>query len=782
MRGYESRDRARAIAIALAVIALGAAAARAPVARAQPTPWSSAPDLDAAVADAIAAGRIPGCVVVIGARDGALYERAYGRRAILPTPEPMTESTVFDLASLSKAVATTTSVMELVDDGVVGLDDRVSRWVPEFTGDGRERVTVRQLLTHTSGLPAANPLREYSGGAGTALRTIFTTRLAAAPGARYVYSDLGFIVLGELVERAAHVDLARFAHERVFAPLAMNDTTFQPAAELRARAAPTEHRMLADGTRDTAFIRGVVHDPRAFRLGGVAGNAGVFSTGADLARFARAMLGRGALGDVRVLRPETLDAMLAPAAPESPGGPRHALGWLLADRTSPLSPHAYGHGGFTGTSLWIDPERDLFVLFLSNRVHPNGDASPAIGSLVRRIQALAVARRDRERRASAATSAGPGPVRPGIDVLRASAFALLRNAHVGLITNVAAVGTDGRTTSETLAHAPGVTLVALFSPEHGLGADRSGPVASTRDRATRVPVYSLFGPTRRPTAEMLAGVDTLVFDLPDVGTRFYTYVSTMRAAMEAAAEHHLRFVVLDRPNPLDGVAVEGPLLDSDIRSFVNQHPLPVRHGMTAGELARLFAAERAIDVRLEVVRIEGWRREMRFEETGLRWVAPSPSLPTARSALLSPAAGLLEGTNVSVGRGTQTPFELVGAPWIDGDALAARLSAATLPGVQVSAARFTPRAPPYRREPCSGVRITIDDPRAWRPVDVALELARALHALYPRAWRTTELVRLVGSRRVVDALLGGATLAQMRALWTDDLTAFMRRRAQYLLY
>lgn len=743
--------------------------------------------MDAAVAESIAAGRIPGCVVVVGTHDGVLYQRAYGRRAVLPAPEPMTDDTLFDLASLSKAVATTSSVMVLVDDGVISLDDRASRWIPEFTGGGRELVTVRELLSHTSGLPAVDALRDYAGGPAARLRAVLATRLGAAPGTRYVYSDLGFIVLGELVRRASHMELARFARERVFSPLAMTDTTYQPSATLRARAAPTEHRMLGDGTRDTAFIRGVVHDPRAFRLGGVAGNAGLFSTGTDLARFARAMLGRGALGDVRVIRSETVDTMLAPAAPFGANAPRQALGWVLADAASPLSPHAFGHGGFTGTSLWIDPDRDLFVLLLSNRVHPNGDASPSIGPLVRRIQVLAVARRDRERRADPSQAALPATaatssVRTGIDVLRASAFELLRGAHIGLVTNAAAVGSDGHTTAETLAHAPGVTLVALFSPEHGFGADRGGPVASTRDTTTGAPVYSLFGPTRRPTAEMLAGVDTLVFDLPDVGTRFYTYVSTMRAAMESAAEHHVRFVVLDRPNPLDGVDVQGPLLDADIRSFVNHHPLPVRHGMTAGELARLFAAERGIDVRVEVVRAGGWRREMRFDDTGLRWVAPSPNLPTANAALLYPAAGLLEGTNVSVGRGTPTPFELVGAPWIDGARFAARLSAAALPGASFSAVRFTPSAGPYRGRPCAGVRIRVDDPSAWHPVDVALEVARALRALYPREWRTTELVRLVGSRRVVDALLHGATLPQMRALWTDDLAAFVQRRAQYLLY
>ncbi len=718
--------------------------------------------IDAAVEAAIARGEMPGAVVIVGRRDGVVFRRAYGRRALEPAPLPMEIDTIFDLASVTKAVATATAVAMLVDEGRVDLDRPVAAYVPEFAADGKSEVTVRQLLTHTGGLPPANPLSDFEDGAQGALERILAVR-PAGPAGRYQYSDLGFIVLGALVERVSGQTLDAFARTRIFEPLGMRESAFRPGAELRPRIAPTER----SERRDPELIHGEVHDPRAWRLGGVAGNAGLFSTADDLARFARAMLAGGALDGARIVREETLRAF---TAPERAGRTVRALGWN-AERGG-----AYGHGGFTGTALWIDPQAGAFLVFLSNRVHPDGSGD--VRPLVRTLRRMA---------SEAASRAGPpppegAPVLLGVDALRRDGFRRLAGARVGLVTNVSGRARDGARTLDLLHAAPGVTVVAVFAPEHGLSADREGHVRSGRDARTDLPVHSLFGETRRPTAEQLDGVDTLVFDIQDVGVRFYTYMSTMLRAMEAAAERDLRFVVLDRPNPLGGERVEGPVLEDELRSFVNYHALPVRHGMTPGELARMLNEERDVGARLEVVEVEGWRRAMYWEDTGLAWVPPSPNLREPPQVLLYPAVALLEGTNVSVGRGTDRPFEVVGAPWMDAEAIVRRLAEERLAGVRVEPTAFVPRAGPHRRRRCNGVRLEVTDRDAYRPVRTGLALARALRAEHADRWDPERLALLVGSRRTADAAVAGEPLDGIAAAWEPELARFRAVRARYLAY
>jgi len=371
----------------------------------------------------------------------------------------------------------------------------------------------------------------------------------------------------------------------------------------------------------------------------------------------------------------------------------------------------------------------------------------------------------------------------GIDVLQQEGFGPLVGRRMGLITNHTGVDRQGVPSARVLQKAPGAKLVALLSPEHGLEGNLEVPaIGDTCDKATGLPVYSLYGATRRPTPKMLAGIDTLVFDIQDIGARFYTYISTMGLAMEVAAERGLRFVVLDRPNPIGGAEVEGPMLEPGRESFVGFHRLPIRHGMTVGELARLFRAERKWKLDLHVVPMRNWRRSDTWEATGLKWINPSPNMRSPTEALLYPGIGLLETTNLSVGRGTDTPFELFGAPWLDGHRLAAQLNRAALPGVCFTPVTFVPQASTYRSKQCQGVRITIIDRRSIRPVRIGLEIARQLQLLYPGVWKIDAYDRLLANRRVLEALRAGQNVATIEALYQPELQKFIDRRRAFLLY
>lgn len=705
---------------------------------------------------AIAEGKLPGAVVVVGRHDEILFSHAYGARALVPEREPMSLDTIFDLASLTKVVATTTSLMILVDRGLVDLDARASAYVPELAK--LPPFTVRQLLLHTSGLPAEMPLADCAGDRATLFRKMGALTLKRRPGERFVYSDAGFLVLEEIVRRASGTDLAAFAAREIFEPLEMHETRFLPPPELLPRIAPTE-------TVDGVVLRGTVHDPRASALGGIAGHAGLFSTASDMARFAQAMLGKGTRDGHRLMGEATFDDFVARRDTSSGG---RALGWDVDSRYAThrgilFSPRAFGHGGFTGTVMWIDPARDLFLVFLSNRVHPDGKG--VVNPLVHELSTLAVRASD---------------VRTGIDVLEGEAFARLAGSKIGLVTNDGARASTGRTVIEAFrAAAPSVTLAAIFSPEHGLGANREGKIAD--GAVSGVPVYSLYGEHLAPTAASLANLDALVVDLPDVGTRFYTYTSTMKLAMKAAAERGLPVFVLDRPNPLGGLDVEGPV-NVGKSSFVHHHPLAVRHGMTMGELATMFAADEQLAIDLRVVRAENWRRKDDFDRTGLVWSSPSPNLRNTRGVFLYPMLGLLEGTSLSVGRGTSEPFEIFGAPWLDEGALKEKLDAAELPGVRFEPTSFVPNASVHAGKRCRGLRVIVDDRRAFRPVHAGVVVALALHELHPTEWDVEHVDKLLQNEAATAAIVAGRTAPDVEAIWTSDLQSFVEKRARFLLY
>ncbi len=726
--------------------------------------------IDEIVQDGLQREQMPGCVVLVGRRGKIALLKAYGDRQRKPEQVAMTTDTVFDMASITKPVATATSVMRLVEEGLLALNDPIAKHIPEFAANGKEAITVEQLLVHQGGLIPDNSLKDYQEGPEVSMQKIYALKPYVTPGTRFVYTDVGFIVLAELVKRISGKNVHEYSQEMLFQPLGMSETTYLPSPELRQRAAPTEQR-------DGEWMRGEVHDPRAYLLGGIAGHAGLFSTAKDLARFAEMLRRGGEYSGVRVLQPETIALMTSPVQVSS--GQR-GRGWDIrtgysSNRGDLFSSRAFGHGGFTGTTFWVDPDLELFVIFLSNRLHPDGKG--LVNPLAGRIGTVAAAA------ILDSPTEAPRTVLTGIDILERDAFQPLQGRKVGLITNHTGINRAGESTASLLHAAEGVELVALFSPEHGFAGQLDvAKINDTRDPVTGLPVHSLYGATRVPTAESLQGIDTLVFDIQDVGTRFYTYISTMGGAMRAAAEHGIRFVVLDRPNPIGGLAVQGPMLDPGSESFVGYHRLPVRHGLTTGELARLFNQELELGLYLQIITMEGWRRADFFDATGLMWVNPSPNMRSLTQALLYPGIGLLETTNVSVGRGTDTPFEVVGAPWLDGVKLAGELNAAGLPGVRFVPVRFTPTASKFEGEVCGGINVLVTHRSVFHPLRTGLLLARELRRLFPDHWKPDSYNRLLSHTQTLDAVLAGNELDEIEGIYEAELNAFLDRRTPFLMY
>jgi len=374
------------------------------------------------------------------------------------------------------------------------------------------------------------------------------------------------------------------------------------------------------------------------------------------------------------------------------------------------------------------------------------------------------------------------PVSTGLDVLRSQSFAALAGKRIGLVTNHTGRAHDGATTIDLLFEAKDVKLVKLFSPEHGIRGILDENVPSSQDEKTKLPIQSLYGETRRPTDAMLEGLDAMVIDLQDIGARIYTYPATMAYVMEAAAKRKLPVFVLDRPNPVNGWLIEGPTLDQESVGFTGYMPMPIRHGMTMGELAKLFNAENKIGADLTVVPMQNWRRDQWFDETGLSWINPSPNMRNMNEAALYPGIGAIEGTNISVGRGTDTPFEQVGAPWIDGAQLAETLNARGLPGIRFYPVRFTPTSSKYANEECGGVFMIVTDRNALRPVRVGLEITAVLTSRYPSQYQIDTAARLLGSRDTIARLKRGEDPATIAASWNDAEAKWRLLRAKYLLY
>ena len=816
--------------------------------------------IDGLVNQAIAAKKTPGAVVLVGRKGKIVYRKAFGNRSLVPTVEKMTIDTIFDVASLTKPVATATSIMILVEQGKIRLNDTVEEFIPELKGKDSGKVTIQQLLTHTSGYRPDFDLREKWTGNKGMLQALEREYLRNPMGTRFVYSDIGFIVLGEIVNRISgktsydslQLNFVGFTQSNEFQPLNLQNSFFVRLEEvididgknvgtilvtgtgkgsLINRIAPTENirgqqsylgsSWSGDEKTGNKILRGMVHDPTSYRMHGVAGHAGLFSTADDLARYCQMLLNGGILDGKRIMSAATVAKMTKPYVISETGATR-GLGFDMntsfsSNRGELFPLGSFGHTGFTGTSIWIDPVSETFVVFLSNRLHPDGKGD--VGELRAKVSTVV---------ASAITDVSPEKIKEfeadysaqvaaqlenfkqqiarkqieglpvnskerlipnntmvlnGIDVLEKNNFKELNGFRVGLITNHTGRNFQGKPTIDVLNEAKNVKLVALFAPEHGIrGELDQEKINDSKDEKTGLPIYSLYGESRRPKVEHLKDLDAVVFDIQDIGTRFYTYISTLLYVMEEAAKAGKPVFVLDRTNPINGVDVEGAVGDADKLSFIAAHPLPVRHGMTVGELAQMFNAENKISADLRIVKMENWSRPMWFDQTNQIWTNPSPNMRSLTEATLYPGIGLLETTNLSVGRGTDTPFEVIGAPYIDGQKLAAYLNERNLKGVRFVPIRYTPKSSVFKDESVNGINIIITDRESFQPVRTGIEIAAALRKLYPNDWQVEKYARLLVNQEILEKIKRGDSPEEIEKAWAAKLSDFIKRREKFLIY
>ncbi len=763
--------------------------------------------IDTLVEQAIEQQHIPGAVVEIGHNGHVVFRKAYGERSLEPSREAMTLDTVFDMASLTKPLMTATAVMQLCEQGKLSFNDPVAKYLPEFGANGKQGITIRQLLTHYSGLPPDLSLEQPWEGKAEAFRQAFAIQPTTPAGVRFVYSDINYIVLGALVEKLSGMPEDVYVRKKIIAPLGLRHTGYLPPVEWRGRIAPTQYEY-------GVMLRGVVHDPTSRRMGGVAGHAGLFSTGDDVAVYAQNLLDRLAGRPSRFpLSHALLEKMVTPEQPAT-GTALRGFGWDIespysSNRGEILPVGSFGHTGFTGTSLWMDPVSDTYVIVLANAVHPNGPKSiTALRGKIADAAAVALHIAPDGGRLSASLTgyneslsgmrrwaARNGEVKTGIDVLEADNFAELRvlakkhggHLRIGLLTNQTGVDAKGKRTIDILTHAEGIELKTLFSPEHGIrGAQDTTDIGNATDAQTGLPVVSLYGATdaqRRPPLDVMRSLDAVVIDLQDTGVRFYTYETVMGYFLEAAAKTGTDIVVLDRPNPINGAFVQGPISDKGDESYVHYLPLPVRHGMTMGELAQYFNRERNLNAPVTVVKMQGWQRGDWYDSTGLAWVNPSPNLRDVEEAMLYPALGLVETTNISVGRGTDTPFEIFGAPWVDGRQLARYLNHRFLPGVRFVPVDFTPQKPyPYGSEICSGVRVLVLDRNELDSPELGIEIASALHKMYPQDYKLERIHTLLANSHVLESLMHGVDPSRIAEDWRAALEQFEVKRKMALIY
>jgi uncharacterized protein YbbC (DUF1343 family) len=539
-------------------------------------------------------------------------------------------------------------------------------------------------------------------------------------------------------------------------------------------------------------------------MGGVAGDAGLFSTGGDLALYAQALIDRK-----KILSPDIIEKMTTPQQPPNAVEVR-GLGWDIdspfsTNRGALLPVGSFGHTGYTGTSMWIDPFSNTYIILLTNSTRPRPANVPVVSLRARVATAVAAAlnldvtsRNEKfvsitgynEVGSAHHVSVRNGHVLTGIDVLEQDNFASLKQDKqlmtVGLLTNQTGLDAKGNRTIDALASAPGIKLAAIFSPEHGIfGTVDTLKVDNTTDAVTGVPVYSIYGGSdakRRPPIDVLKTLDAVLVDIQDAGVRFYTYETTLGYMLEAAAQANVEVIVLDRPNPITGSLVQGPVSDAGVENFTNYYTVPPRHGMTMGELAQFFNGEKKIGARVRVIPMQGWLRGDWFDSTGIVWVNTSPNLRSVNENTLYPGVGLIEGTNVSVGRGTDTPFEVVGAPWIDAHEFADYLNSRLIAGVRFVPITFTPTSSAYAGRLCKGVNLIVTDRNVLDAPELGIELATALRKLYPKDWELDRMQGLLVSHDIFEALSRGDDARSIAQSWQTELQGFRDLRTKYLLY
>lgn len=714
--------------------------------------------LDAAVRQASA----PGAVAFVGEGDRIIFHGASGHRALQPARLPATTDTIYDLASLTKVVATTTSILLLWERGKLDLDQPVSQIIPVPLFS---KFTVRHLLTHTTGLASHKVWYKEIASLDEAIQRIGDSGLNSVPGATRTYSDLGFMILGKVVELTARNSLDAFARENIFAPLGMNRTAFNPPIEWRDQCAATENCAWRG-----QIMQGAVHDENAYAVGGVSGHAGLFSTASDLALFCRAM----AAG--KLLRPDTLEEMTRIGVVANYLW--QVLGWKIdpwAGGSEGYLParRAIGHTGWTGTSLWLDLDTSRFVILLSNTPHP--DRNRRQNRALRQTFHREVARQLYPRTTNTHT---------GLDRIAWDTYDAVKGKRIALLTNHGAVDLAGRHILDVLALEPAVQVVRVFTPEHGFSGQAEAGEKVGRQRAP-VPVVSLYGDQRRPDPAQLRDVDLFVVDLPDIGARYYTYMATMKECMIACTAARVPVLVLDRPNPLGGEVLEGPIAKR-IGSLVCSAPIPIRHGMTLGELALFFKeTQGAIGaLNLAISPLDSWSRDKLAPQCGLPWVAPSPNIPDFSAALLYIGTCLFEGVNMNEGRGTDTPFQVIGAPWLDAEEIIVGMRPADHAGCSLEPVTYTPRSipgkatsPVWLGEACRGIRIHLTDPQAARPLTLAYALLQAIHLRHPDRleWKPF-FDTLAGGEDLRFAIQSGLKVDRYLKSIEPELRAFDRRR------
>ena len=925
---------------------------------------------------AIVDKKLPGAVVFIGHNGQVVFHQAFGNRKLAGEPgphgeleaEPMTEDTIFDMASLTKCLATATAIMQLYEAGKLTFDAPLEQYLPAFNPDHdpqRTKVTIRTLLTHYSGEAPDVDLKDPWGLAtpdkAEGIHRALTTPLKSTPGQTFVYSDINFILLGHLVEVLSGQPEDVYTREHIFLPLGMSRTGYLPFAKacgaLKRSGSAIEYAsnvtfkagrpgIMTSTTRDYScpqplwipqalipntaptahddesklnrtlnpdydhLLRGTVHDPTTRRMGGVAGHAGVFSTAHDISLYAQALLDKLTRNTGPFpLKQSTLKLMTTPEQPPTAisgatiftpdGQPTKGIatrgfGWDINTAFSrprgAIFPTAgagqiasFGHTGFTGTTLWMDPTSNTYVILLANAIHPRGGATisalrgqvataaaRALGicppSTICDIQVTSGSSRIEldppSTQPSARTTTEPQPQVPGvpslapgaprlesetwisakpspqtktltgIDVLEQTHYAALTEAaqrhqnrlNLAILTNAAGLDSQGNRTIDQIAkQAPkNIHLTTLFAAEHGLSAKQeTTAIAAEFDTARQLPIISLYGPKpsdRRPTHVQLASLDAVLIDLQDVGNRFWTFDTAMAYFLEASAEeqrqyhHDLEIIVLDHPNPTSGTdfAVQGPISDPGRQSYIDYTPLPARHGLTIGELARYYNAEatptaapteifaagtttqkptptsRGIGAHLTVVPLQNWTRIQYLDETGIPWTPPSPNLRTLTAATLYPGIGLFETTNLSVGRGTATPFEHFGAPYLVPADMLACLTPRHIPGIQFSATTLTiaetPDHYPYHGQTIPGLHLTITDRQVLDSPELAIEIMTCTHRLYPTQFNLDRAIRIIANADTLAALQRGDDPRALAATWQPALEAFRKKRIPYLLY
>jgi len=751
-------------------------------------------NIDPIINNAIAAHMLPGAVLIIGHGGYIVYEKAYGNRSLIPNIEPMTTDTIFDMASLTKATMTSVAIMQLKEKGKLSLDDPVANYIPEFGVNGKDKITIRMLMTHYSGLPPDLDLSTPWTGKQEALSRAFSSKLMSPPGTMFRYSDINFITLGALVERLSGESLDKYAMKHIIKPLGLKETRFLPPASWLPRIAPTEYNTNGGPNSTGTIIHGYVHDPTAHRMGGVAGHAGLFMTAADASTYAQSLLDKLAGRPSKF--PLTSASLKLMTTPQQPFGMKaeRGLGWDIDSPYSgprgkifPLT--SFGHTGFTGTSIWMDPDSDTYIVLLTNRVHPHAtyNITPMRGAVA------TAAAQDMH------LYEKPVSVLNGIDVLEQnhyaqfSALAAMHGGHLrmGLLTNQSGLDKNGKRTIDLLhidaRAATGVELTTLFSPEHGIqGTEDHTGIGNSIDTASGLPVISLYGTTpaaRRPSPEQLKNLDAVVIDLQDAGVRFYTYEAVTGYFVEAAAKAGIDLIILDRPNPINGIAVQGPVSDPGSESYTNYIEEPVRQGLTLGELAQYDNQQRGLNAHITVVKMQNWQRSMWFDHTGLAWVNPSPNLHNVTEEALYPGLAFMETANVSVGRGTSTPFEVIGAPWMDGAVISKTLNARNIPGVQFAITKFTPEKPyPYAGQECSGIRINLTDRNALDSPEMGIEIITALAKAYPAQFHLASTNRLIVNHGTMKGLMAGTDPRIIADSWRPALDSYMDKRKYALLY